>query len=108
MVKYFSPFRKLGSPYLVNATAATKEQCYAFLPVCAVFLCVQTVAWLFSTCAQMLMHAIAHGSCVNTIAESTLKTDHGERKTLPPPVIKPMSVLHLAFGYDSLSCPAPV
>ena len=63
MVKYFSPFQKLGSPDLVNATAATKEQCYAFLPVCAVFLCVQTVAWLFLQhahrcwCRQLYMGA---------------------------------------------------
>ena len=42
-----------------------QEQQYPFLPVCAVFSCVQTVVYGcqclgFVTCTQMLMHVIAH------------------------------------------------
>ena len=33
----------------------------------------------FSMCAQMLMHAIAHGSCANTVRESALKADPGRK-----------------------------
>ena len=29
----------------------------------------------FLTCAQMLMHAIAHGSCMDTVRDSALKVD---------------------------------
>ena len=53
--------------------------------MCAVFSCVQTMCvgcqcLGFLTCAQMLMHAIAHGDCTDTVRESALKVDSG-RKT---------------------------
>ena len=65
------PCGKCGSPFLRKVTVAAREQhCPFLLAVCAVCLCVQTVAWLqvlwifilfyFLTCAQMLMHQIAH------------------------------------------------
>ena len=31
------------------------------------------------TCAQMLMHAIAHGGCTDTVRESALKIDSGRK-----------------------------
>ena len=45
-----------------------QEQCYPFLSVCAVFLCVQTMVYGcqclgFSTCAQMLNRVTTHGAC---------------------------------------------
>ena len=33
----------------------------------------------FLTCVQMLMHAIAHGGCTDTVRESALKVDSGRR-----------------------------
>ena len=41
----------------------------------------RTLAWITGslTCAQMLMHAIAHGGCSDTVTESALKADSGPR-----------------------------
>ena len=50
--------------------------------VCTVFSCVRQ--WYgcqylgFLMCAQMLMHAIAHEGCMNTVKESALKVDQQE------------------------------
>ena len=41
-----------------------QEQHYPFLPVCAVFSCVQTMVWL--PVFGILMHAVAHG-CTETV-----------------------------------------
>ena len=63
-------------PYLSKAQQPQEQRC-PFLPVCAVFSCVQTMVWLpvFGglTCTEMLMHGIAHRHCTNTVAESALK-----------------------------------
>ena len=59
----FIPCEKLGSPYLGKATAAAT----AVLPI------PQFLGSL--TCAQMLLHAIALGSCTDTVKESALKGD---------------------------------
>ena len=60
-----------------------------------------SIAWLpvfrFLTCAQMLMHAIAHGDCTDSVTESALEVDSG-RKILCHTV----SVLRLAFQLDAL------
>ena len=61
------------------------------------------------TCAQLLMHAIAHGGCTDTVRESALKADW-EKNTLPYRGIVPASALRLAFEADSLPTelfPAP-
>ena len=41
----------------------------------------QTLTWTTGslTCAQMLMHAIAHGACTDTERESALKVDSGRK-----------------------------
>ena len=49
----------------------------------------------------MLMHAIAHGGCIDTVRESAQKVGSG-RKVLCPPGIKTASALHLAFQSDAL------
>ena len=51
----------------------------------------------FVTCAQMLMHATAHGGRTNTVRESALKLTLGEN-TLQHGAIKPASVLRLFFS----------
>ena len=62
-----------------------QEQSYQFLTVRAVFLCVSKQRYGcqrlgFSTCAQMLMLAIAHEGCADTVRESALKVDSGGKK----------------------------
>ena len=73
---------KFGWPHPGKAQQLQK-QCYPFLSACGVFSCVQTMLWLpvfgFLTCAQMLMHATAHGGCRDTVGESALE-DGSERK----------------------------
>ena len=53
----------------------------------------RTLAWTtgFLTCAQMLMHAIAHGGCTDTVKESALKVDSGRKNILPHRGIEPAS-----------------
>ena len=56
--------------------------------------------WGFLTCAQMLMHAIAHGGCTDTVRESTVEL--GEKKSLPRRGLEPASKLRPAFQSDTL------
>ena len=35
--------------------------------------------WRFLNCAQMLLHAIAHGGCTDTVRESALEADSGRK-----------------------------
>ena len=55
--------------------------------VCTVFSCNQTVVWYgcqclgLLTCAQMLVHAIAHGGCTDTVRESAPEVD--SRRKIP-------------------------
>ena len=65
--------------------------CAVFRPllsVCAVFPCVQTMLRLpvlgLLTCAHMLMQAIAHGGCTDTVRESALKADSGRQSLVAP------------------------
>ena len=83
----FVPCQNFRSPYL-GKTQQLQEQRYPFLSVSAVFLFVATMVWLplkrfffffFLTCAQMLMHAIAHGACTDTVTESALEVDSGRK-----------------------------
>ena len=43
------------------------------------------------TCAQMLMHAIAYGSCTDTVRESALKVDSGRKIPFRTEEIEPAS-----------------
>ena len=53
--------------------------------VCAVFLCIQTKWYsyqcfsFFLMCSQILVHAIVHGGCTNTVRESAPIVDPGKR-----------------------------
>ena len=55
------------------------------LCVCAGYVCVAIIHWTLTwttgslTCAQMLMHAIAHRGCMDTERESALKVDSREK-----------------------------
>jgi len=67
----FVPCRKLGSPFLDEATAAARA--VLLLPECAGLWCVQILVWLpvlvILTCMHILMHEVAHGGCMNTVRE---------------------------------------
>ena len=71
---------KFRSPHLGKAQQL-QEQCYPFLSACVVFSCVQIMLWLpvfgIWMCAQVLMHVIAHGGCMDTVRESALGADSG-------------------------------
>ena len=80
-VLYFIVFcRKFRSLYL-GMSQKLQKQCYPFLSVCTVFLCVQCQYLTFLTCSQMLMHMTAHSGCTNTVREFALKADC--RRNLP-------------------------
>ena len=90
----------LGTRYAFPGRYSSRKD--PFLSVCAVLSCVQTMVWLpeFLTCTQMLMHAIAHGGCTDTVRESALKVDTG-KKSLAARGLEPASVLRLAFQSDT-------
>ena len=48
-------------------------------------------------CTQMLMRAITHGGCMDTVRKSALEVDSGEKTPLLHRRIEPASVLCLAF-----------
>ena len=83
VITSFIPCGKFGSPYLDKATAAAR----AALPIpsreCGIF--VSPNEWYGCQClgslkcAQMLKHAIAHEGCTDTVRESALKFDSGEK-----------------------------
>ena len=50
----------------------------------------------------MLMHATAHEGCTDTVKESALEVDCGEKNPLPYRGLEPASVLSLAFQSDAL------
>ena len=56
----------------------------------------------FLTYTQMLMHAIAHGGCTDTVRGSALKVDSGRKNPLPYRGSEPASVLRLACQSDAL------
>ena len=55
----------------------------------------------FSPCTQMLMHAIAHGGCTDTVRESALTVDW-EKNPFLLQGLERVSVLCLAFQSDAL------
>ena len=66
--------RKFAWPYLGKATAAAHSyQCVQQFCVSKPWCGCQCLGFL--TCAQMLMHATAHGGCMNIVRESVLKVD---------------------------------
>ena len=82
-----------------------QEQRYPFLSVCAVFSCIQIFVWLgFLTCAQMimLMHAIAHGGCTETVRESALEVDSGRKIPCCTGDSNPREYCARAFQSDAL------
>jgi len=75
----FIPHGKFRSPHLSKATAAAKAALYPFLPVCAVFLHVQTMVWLpvfgaFNVHTNVDAYDCTEG-CINTMRESALKSE---------------------------------
>ena len=82
-IKYFIfPCRTLWSPYMGKAQQPQVQR-YPFLSVCVVFRVSRR--WYgcqclgFLTCTQMLMQAIAHGGCTDTVRESALKVAPGRK-----------------------------
>ena len=97
----FVPCGKFGSSYLGKATAAARTalpisyQCVQYFPVSKQWRDCQCLGVL--TCAQMLMHAIAHEGCTDTVRESALEVDSGRKIPLPNLGLEPTSVLRLEF-----------
>ena len=58
---------------------------------------------VFLMWAKMLIHAIAHADCADTVRESALKVDCGRKKPMPNWGPEPASVLRLAFQSDTLT-----
>ena len=94
------PCGKFGSRYLGKAQQP-QEQRYPFLSACVracvracVCVCVCSISVGFLTCAQMMMHAIAHGGCMESVRESALQV--WEKKPLPHWELEPASVFRLA------------
>ena len=55
----------------------------------------------FLRCAQLLMHAISHGGCTDTVRESAPEADW-EKNLLPHRGLEHASVFRLAFQSDVL------
>ena len=81
-VYFIVPCGKFGSPYLGKAQQP-QEQRYPFLVVCQNNGMAANV-WDLVTCAQMLMHEIAHGGDVPTPPESALELTLGEKSLAAP------------------------
>ena len=78
---FFVPCRKFRSTYL-GKTAATREALPSPISVCSIFASKQWYGWQclgILTCAQMLLHAVEHGGCMDTVTESALKVDSGRK-----------------------------
>ena len=67
------PHGKFWSPYLVRHSSRKSSATYS----CQQWYGCQCLGFL--TCAQMLMHVIAHGGCTDTIRESALHVDSGTK-----------------------------
>ena len=75
------------SPYLGMATAAERTALSVPNSACSIFVypnegcgcqCLGSL-----TCAQMLMHAIAHEGCTDSVRESALKVDSARKTKIP-------------------------
>ena len=102
------PCGKSGPPYLGKATVAARAALLIPSNTCSisVYFCVSKQWWGcqclgFLTCAQMLMHAIAHRGCANTLHWKLTQT--GRKIPLLHQGIKPTTVLHLTFWPDTLA-----
>ena len=71
----------LLSPGKANCDRVARPNVRCMLGVLGVSLIHRTLTWTIwsLTCAQMLMHAIAHGGCRDTVRESALKVDSGRK-----------------------------
>ena len=123
------PLREIRSPYL-GKVQQLQEQRYPFLPVCAVFSCVQTMVWLAvfvicnvhthvdaSDCTRGLYghrtsvstvrvsapYECQHRTSVSTVRVSAQEVDSGRKHPLPHRGLEPASVLRLAFQSDALN-----
>ena len=78
----FVPCGRFGWPYLGKAQQPQKQR-YPFLSVCAYCpVSKHDMATGFSTCAQTLMHAIAHEGCVSSESGRLQKSPcHTEDRT---------------------------
>ena len=69
-----------GLTRVIRQSSRKSSAIYPLLLVCAAF-CVCSIngmaarVWEVLTCAQVLMHAIAHGGCTDTVRESVLEVD---------------------------------
>ena len=100
--------RKFAWPYLGKATAAAHSyHCVQQFCVSKPWCGCQCLGFLM--CTQMLMHATAHGGCMNTVRESALKVDLERKIPYHAGRTEPMTILHLAFRPNALpnesSCP---
>ena len=73
---------KFWSLYLEKATYNSRRNGTTHSYQCVQYFCVSEqwygcLCLRFLTCAQMLMHAIAHGGCMKTIRESAMTEDCG-------------------------------
>ena len=105
---------KFWSLYLEKATYNSRRNGTTHSYQCVQYFCVSEqwygcLCLRFLTCAQMLMHAIAHGGCMKTIRESAMTEDCGikipccndrrlwDKNPLLQWEIKLGSIPHLAF-----------
>ena len=51
---FFVPCGKFGTPY-PGMAKQLQEQCYPFLSVCVIFLCVQTIVWLAGGAIKVML-----------------------------------------------------
>ena len=69
---------------VIRQSSRKSSAIYPLLLVCAAF-CVCSIngmaarVWEFLTCAQVLMHAIAHGGCTDTVRESAMEIYSGRK-----------------------------
>ena len=97
------PCGKSGPPYLGKATVAARAALLIPSNTCSisVYFCVSKQWWGcqclgFLTCAQMLMHAIAHRGCANT----ALKADSDWEKN---PLVAPGNQTHNSIAPNVLA-----
>ena len=60
-------------PAVLQRLQQPQQQCYPFLPMCAVFSCVQTMVWfpvfgIYKVGIHMSVHAIVYGGCMKWVS----------------------------------------
>ena len=107
--------------WVIKAHLPQEQLGSRFLSLCVQYFCVSkqlhgSQCLGLSTCAQMLMYAIARGGCTDTVRESALKADSGRKipcctgdsnprwyfqsdalLTYPCPLLKPFAKLRRAL-----------